>query len=264
MMTIFDFCEKNDISQRFSFVGLKYFEENRQEVLSVGFLFTVVSFVCTLFACASLTESESITQVTSWSIGDGMLAETTETSVWAGLAGAVWSRTQGSTIQSDYILWSDKNCADIESDRHICGNCRSAGHTAFGLIMLAAVTRVPSFRLIRLRGASDGDHVVYKIFGVLSESLAAISMAGALFVWREYCHELLPHPNALNYRYGAGFVLVGFCLSLTSLLVVLHILLPSQVKPEIIASDKQTPRNSSNRSIAGNGSGKISTIYPDL
>lgn len=208
-------------------IGIPIFWDYRESILSLCYLFTLFSSFCTVFACISLRHDRLTTVHAAWSIGSGSTSSAVDTNAWIGLSGAVWERQQGSTVQEDYILWVDSDCISANDQDPYCDNCHSAGNTAVGLVLLAAVTRIPSIMLLKARMVSISDTPVIKSLGFFSELLAAISLAGALFVWREYCHKQLPWFDDLDYKYGGGFILVGLGLALTTGLAVIHLLMPT-------------------------------------
>jgi hypothetical protein len=144
-----------------------------------------------------------------------------------GLSGSVWETMVGAQAITSYIRWTDESCSD-SSDNPYCDNCDTGGKAAVFLVLVSCTTRIPSMMLLKARMNPISDIPLIKFLGMMCESLAAVSLSGAMFIWREYCHVQLPSPNILTYSYGSGFYMLtlGFCL--TSILFVVHTLMPTE------------------------------------
>eukprot|EP00602_Paraphysomonas_sp_CaronLab_P011167 CAMPEP_0185040986 /NCGR_PEP_ID=MMETSP1103-20130426/39736_1 /TAXON_ID=36769 /ORGANISM="Paraphysomonas bandaiensis, Strain Caron Lab Isolate" /LENGTH=237 /DNA_ID=CAMNT_0027580539 /DNA_START=526 /DNA_END=1239 /DNA_ORIENTATION=+ len=123
---------------------------------------------------------------------------------------------------------------------------------------------MPSIMLLKSRMLSHADEPLLKSLGYVSETLAAVCLASALFVWKEYCHKQLPLEDDLEYKHGQGFVLValGFCL--TFCMSIMHALMPT-VDPDdherfkkmgILSAERKAPQKpvKSHRVPAASGS----------
>ena len=214
--------------------GIPYFWYNRNGILYICQVATFLSIVCTIFACLSIGVSDKLTKVGAWSTGTGEIQGSIPTTAWVGLSGAVWRSQTGDTWTDNYVLWEDNECyADYDSEPY-CDNCNSAGNSAVGLVLLAAVTRVPSLLLLQARMLERADEPLFKFLGFISETLAFCCFAGATFVWREYCHKQLPFNHDMNYRFGGGFILVGLGLALTCCIAITHAAMPCET-PDVRA-----------------------------
>lgn len=206
--------------------GIPYFWHNRNGILYICQVATFLSMVCTIFGCLSIGVSKSLTKVGAWTTGTGDIQGSIPTTTWVGLSGAVWRSQTGDVYTDNYVLWEDSNCfADTGSDPY-CDNCNSAGNSAVGLVLLAAVTRIPSILLLQSRMLERADEPLFKTLGIISESLAFCCFAGATFVWREYCHKQLPFQNDMDYGFGGGFILVGLGMALTCCIAITHAAMP--------------------------------------
>lgn len=205
--------------------GLPCAYDHRKYLLNLCYIFTFFSTFCSIFAVISIRHDITTTQVGPWSSAHGFIGGAIERYLWAGLSGSVWAvGALDGTTTTNYVVWDSEDCSSTGT---YCDNCHSAGNTAIGLVLLAAVTRVPSVMLLRARMENVSDLPIIKSLGIFSEILAAISYAGSLFVWRNYCHLNMPFQHDLEYKYGSGFILVGLGLAITMSLAAAHILIPT-------------------------------------
>lgn len=208
--------------------GFSYFWNNRNGILYICQVATFISIVCTIFGCLSIGVSQNLTKTGAWTTGTGDIQGSIPTTTWIGLSGAVWRSQTGDTWTDNYILWEDNQCyADLDSDPY-CDNCNSAGNSAVGLVLLAAVTRIPSVLLLQARMLEKADEPLFKTLGIFSETLAFCCFAGATFVWREYCHKQLPFQEDMDYKFGGGFILVGLGLAITCCIAITHAAMPCE------------------------------------
>lgn len=197
----------------------------RQQILHLGYLLTVFSTFCGVFALISLGVSQHATEVGPWSIGRGKIHGSIDVLVSVGLSGVNWQSQAGTTLTDNYITWEDPSCVVENRNDPYCDDCNSGGNTVAGLVLLATVTRIPSLMLLKARRLAHADEPLIKVLGIFSESLAAICLAGAMFVWDQYCHLQLPFQPDVKYTYGSGFVLIalGFCTTVG--MAVTHLLM---------------------------------------
>jgi hypothetical protein len=197
----------------------------RQQILHVGYLLTLFTSFCGIFALISLGVSQHATEVGPWSVGRGKIHGSIDVLVSVGLSGANWQSQAGTTLTDNYITWEDPACVVENRNDPYCNDCNSGGNTVAGLVLLATVTRIPSLMLLKARRLAHADEPLIKVLGIFSEGLAAICLAGAMFVWDQYCHLQLPFQPDVHYSYGSGFVLValGFCTTVG--MVVTHLLM---------------------------------------
>jgi hypothetical protein len=197
----------------------------RQQILHVGYLLTVFTTFCGIFALISLGVSQHATEVGPWSIGRGKIHGSIDVLVSVGLSGVNWQSQAGTTLTDNYITWENPACVVENRNDPYCDDCNSGGNTVAGLVLLATVTRIPSLMLLKARRLAHADEPLIKVLGIFSEGLAAICLAGAMFVWDQYCHKQLPFQPDVNYRFGSGFVLValGFCTTVG--MAVTHLLM---------------------------------------
>jgi hypothetical protein len=208
--------------------GVPYFWHNRNGILYICQVATFLSMVCTIFGCLSIGVSQSLTKVGAWTTGTGDIQGSIPTTTWVGLSGAVWRSQTGDVFTDNYVLWEDTNCFADTGSQPYCDNCNSAGNSAVGLVLLAAVTRIPSILLLQSRMLEKADEPLFKTLGFISESLAFCCFAGATFVWREYCHKQLPFQNDMDYGFGGGFILVGLGMALTCCIAITHAAMPCE------------------------------------
>lgn len=209
--------------------GIPCLWTSRRSLLHLCYLFTFFSTFCTIFGIISIRSDEASSVIGSWTSGSGTLGGTVAANLWVGLSGSVWETPTGTS----YILWEDIACTTDKNidDTAYCSNCNSGGNTAAGLVLLAVITRIPSIVLLKARMENSKDLPLIKILGILSEGLAALAQAGALFVWREYCHKNLPNQTELNLTAGTGFILVALGLAITVCLGAVHSAIPT-LNPE--------------------------------
>jgi hypothetical protein len=97
------------------------------------------------------------------------------------------------------------------------------------------------------------DIAVIKVLGIFAESLSAISLTGAYFVWKEYCKNVLPN-SGLEYTNGPGFIFCALALTLTICLVVMHVMIPtidpSIADPGCCSAKRQEAKGGSTRNLA--------------
>lgn len=224
----------------------------RQQILHLGYLLTVFSTFCGVFALISLGVSQHATEVGPWSIGRGKIHGSIDVLVSVGLSGVNWQSQAGTTLTDNYITWEDPSCVTEKRNDPYCDDCNSGGNTVAGLVLLATVTRIPSLMLLKARRLAHADEPLIKVLGIFSESLAAICLAGAMFVWDQYCHLQLPFQPDVDYTYGSGFVLValGFCTTVG--MAITHLLMltvdpdesPFHLNP---MSNNKAPQQSNSR-----------------
>lgn len=144
-----------------------------------------------------------------------------------GLSGSFWETIVGSGTVKSYIRWTDAACSDSPESPH-CDNCDTGGKAAVFLVLMSCTTRLPSMMLLKARMNPISDIPLIKFLGMVCDGLAAMSLCGAMFIWREYCHVQLPSQSSTTYSYGAGFYMLalGFCMTL--LLFVVHVLMPTE------------------------------------
>lgn len=212
--------------------GLPLCWRYRQAILHLTYVLTIFSTFCGIFALVSLGVSESATQVAAWSVGRGQLHNSVEVLASVGLSGINWKSQAGTTLTNNYITWENPACVVENRNDPYCDNCNSGGNTVGGLVLLATVTRLPSLMLLKARRLAHADEPLIKVLGVFAEILASICLAGAMFVWNEYCHKQLPYQADVDYTYGSGFILIalGFCTTVG--MAVVHLLMLT-VDPEI-------------------------------
>lgn len=144
-----------------------------------------------------------------------------------GVSGSLWETLVGSNVITSYIRWTNAACSDSD-ENPFCTNCETGGKTVVFLVLLSCSTRIPSMMLLKARMNPISDIPLIKFLGMVSEGLAAVSLSGAMFIWREYCHVQLPAEGNMVYSYGSGFYLLalGFCM--TAILFVVHTLMPTE------------------------------------
>lgn len=202
-----------EICQFIGRCGLPFCWTYRQQILHLGYLLTIFSTFCAIFSLISLGISQHATQIGPWSVGQGKIQDSIDVYSSVGLSGINWESQAGTTLTNNYITWENPACVVENRKDPYCDNCNSAGNTVAGLVLLATVTRIPSLILLKARRLAHADEPLIKVLGVFSEGLASICLAGAMFVWNEYCHKQLPFQKDIDYSYGSGFILIalGFC-----------------------------------------------------
>jgi hypothetical protein len=249
-----------EICQLIGRCGLPLCWVYRQQILHIGYLLTVFSTFCGVFSLISLGISQHATEVGPWSIGRGQIHKSIDVLTSVGLSGVNWQSQAGTTLTDNYITWEDPACVVENRNDPYCDDCNSGGNTVAGLVLLATVTRIPSLMLLKARRLAHADEPLIKVLGIFAESLAAICLAGAMFVWDQYCHKQLPFQPDVSYSYGSGFVLIalGFCTTVG--MAVTHLLMltvdpaesPFHLGPiGVTQPDKKPPQNTGRIQMKG-------------
>jgi hypothetical protein len=197
--------------------------DSRRSILHFSYLMTFFSTFCCIFSLISLNKNNTPTQQGCWTYG------TSDTSLlYFGISGYFAMVTTGQYTVRSYIDYAEGEC---DQNSEYCSSCDSAGHTIVFCVFLACATRISSIMLLKARMNPISDIAVIKVLGIFSESLSALCLAGACFVWQEYCKKKLPL-TGLVYSDGPGIILCAFALALTCLLVIVHVMLPT-IDPNI-------------------------------
>ena len=192
--------------------------DSRRSILHFSYLMTFFSTFCCVFSLISLNKNNTPTQHGCWTYGTS-----DKSLLYFGLSGYYAQVTTGHYTLSSYIDYAEDEC---DQNSEYCSSCDEAGHTVVFCNFLACATRLCSVMLLKARMNPISDIAVIKLLGIFSESLACICLAGACFVWQEYCKKVLPN-TGLEYSDGPGLILCAFGLTMTMFLVVVHIMIPT-------------------------------------
>jgi len=181
-------------------------------------MLTFFSAFCSIFSLISLDKNNTPTAQGCWTYG------TSDTSLlYFGISGFYARVTTGQFTVASYIDYATTDC---DQNSSYCSSCDTAGGTICFLVFLACATRISSVMLLKARMNPLSDIAVIKSLGIFSEALAAMCLAGALFVWQQYCHNKLPLNN-LVYSAGPGGILCALALGITIVLVIVHVMIPT-------------------------------------
>lgn len=213
--------------------------DSRRSILHFSYMLTFFSTFCCIFSLISLDKNNTPTQNGCWTYGTS-----TSSLLYFGISGYYAEVTTGEYTVESYIDYAESEC---DQDSEYCSSCDEAGHTVVFCVFLACATRVSSIMLLKARMNPLSDIAVIKVFGIFSESIAAMCLAGACFVWQEYCQKKLPL-TGLEYSDGPGLILCAFALTLTMFLVLVHAMIPtidpSQAEDGCCSSKRKEPKGS--------------------
>jgi hypothetical protein len=197
--------------------------DSRRSILHFSYMMTLFSTFCCIFSLISLNKNNTPTQQGCWTYGTS-----DKSLLYFGISGYFAEVTTGAFTVRSYIDYAEDEC---DQNSNYCSSCDEAGHTVVFCVFLACATRLCSIMLIKARMNPISDIALIKVLGIFSESVSAITLAGACFVWQEYCKKVLPN-TGLEYSDGPGLILCAFALAMTSILVVVHVMIPT-IDPSI-------------------------------
>lgn len=218
--------------------------DSRRSILHFSYLMTFFSAFCCVFSLISLNKNNTPTKHGCWTYG-----VSDKSLLYFGISGYYAEVTTGQFTVKSYIDYAEGEC---DQDSEYCSSCDEAGHTVVFCVFLACATRLCSIMLLKARMNPLSDIALIKVLGIFSESLSALTLAGACFVWQEYCKKVLPN-TGLDYTDGPGLILCAFALTITMLLVIVHIMIPtidpSIADPGCCSSKRKEPQGGSKRNL---------------
>jgi len=218
--------------------------DSRRSILHFSYLMTFFSTFCCIFSLISLDKNNTPTQHGCWTYG-----VSDKSLLYFGISGYYAEVTTGHVTVTSYIDYAEGEC---DQNSEYCSSCDEAGHTVVFCVFLACATRLCSIMLLKARMNPISDIAVIKVLGIFSESISCVTLAGACFVWQEYCKKVLPN-TGLEYSDGPGLILCAFALTMTMFLVLVHVMIPT-IDPSIAdagccSSKRKEPKGGSKRHL---------------
>jgi hypothetical protein len=218
--------------------------DSRRSILHFSYLMTFFSTFCCIFSLISLNKNNTPTKQGCWTYG-----VSDKSLLYFGISGYYAEVTTGQFSVTSYIDYAEGEC---DQNSEYCSSCDEAGHTVVFCVFLACATRLCSIMLLKARMNPISDIAVIKVLGIFSESVSCVTLAGACFVWQEYCKKVLPN-TGLDYTDGPGLILCAFALTLTMFLVLVHVMIPtidpSIADPGCCSSKRKEPHGGSKRNL---------------
>lgn len=218
--------------------------DSRRSILHFSYLMTFFSTFCCVLSLISLNKNNTPTKNFCWTYG-----VSDKSLLYFGISGYFAQVTTGQFTVESYIDYAEDEC---DQSSEYCSSCDEAGHTVVFCVFLACATRLCSIMLLKARMNPLSDLAVIKVLGIFSESVSVVTLSGACFVWQEYCKKVLPN-TGLEYSDGPGVILCAFALTITMLLVVVHIMIPtidpSIADPGCCSSKRKEAQGGSKRNL---------------
>jgi hypothetical protein len=219
--------------------GFQFFDENRSIFFGFASLFTIFTFILTLWGSFSLTTYNSVIQRVYWVGGNGVNTTTgADFSMYVGLRSFEYVNCKfvpgynsyPSTCTRETIEWTDPHClAGPIADA--CRACSTVATTMWATAFFSCFGLIFSFLGAQTRMRPAADIPVQKLLGVVSEFWGTISLAVALFTFEGSClrelDKALAVPDVIFQLYvGPGLICYAICCISSFIRMTVHWVTP--------------------------------------